>query len=85
MVLDLFDAEFCIFEIIFLEKGDRRWGFLRLEDKGPILSSSSCLLLDILRAVRRVLAGDIVVSAIDDGGEKKKQKKNLSMDRRVKE
>ena len=81
MVLDLFVAEFCTFEITFLEKGGRRWSFLLLEDEGPIKSSSSCLLLDILRAVRRVLAGDIVETAIDDGGEKK----NLSMDRRVKE
>ena len=81
MILDRFDAEFCIFEITFLEKGDHRWGFLRLEDEELILSSSSCFLLDILRAVRRVLIGDIVVSAIDDDGEKK----NLSMDRRIKE
>ena len=71
MILDLFDAEFCIFEITFLEKEGRCWGFLRLEDEGLILSSSSCLLLDILRVVRRVLVDDVVVRVIDDGDEKK--------------
>jgi hypothetical protein len=71
VVPDLFDTEFCTFEITFLEKGGRRASFLRVEDEGPILSSSSCLLLGILRAVRRVLAGGMVVRVFDDGGEKK--------------
>ena len=66
MGLDLFDIDFCIFETIFLDEEGNCWRFFWVVIEEFILSSNSCLLLAALRVVHRVLAGDIVESAIDE-------------------